>query len=327
MRRPFAALLLSLLAACDGASPNAPEAEIPRTGRYVEQILPLSAVRVARDVIYSTRPNAGGQYTSGVTRDAEADDPVLQLRLDLAIPADASSANPQPLIVLVHGGGFVTGDKRDPEDWAVSYARAGYVVASINYRLTPNNQRSDSIRLQTIQHAVEDAQNAIRFLRSRAAVYGIDPTRVVTIGTSAGGGISLVNAVAADDARLRSDAPGVSSRVNGAIASGATLTGEGDEVEAWLTYDRSDSPVVIVHARETDGDTGKTWTGHVLPSQRRFLDAGIPCTVVAQPDGTHTVPLAVGGPYWDALRPFLWTTLQLDARQTQTASTSRKSSP
>lgn len=296
-------------AACD--APSSPVAGPPSEGRYARVLLPLDSIRVDRDIAYSVRPNAGGQYTSGLTRDLEQGQPTLTLRLDLARPRDATATQRRPLIVLVHGGGFVTGDKRDPQDWAVTYAQAGYVVASINYRLSPTPQASDSARLQAIRHAVEDAQNAIRFLRTQAATWGIDPTRVVTIGTSAGGGISLTNGVAADDPSLVSDAPGVSSAVSGAIATGATLTGESDDVLTWLRFDASDAPVLLFHARERDDDTGKTWTGHVLPTQQRYVQAGIACTVVAQPEGTHTVPLAVEGPYWGALWPFLWEHLRL----------------
>jgi acetyl esterase/lipase len=59
----------------------------------------------------------------------------------------------------------VTGDKSDFYPEAEPYARASCVTATINYRLTPGDGTAETIRTTTMLTAVEDAQNAIRFLR------------------------------------------------------------------------------------------------------------------------------------------------------------------
>jgi dipeptidyl aminopeptidase/acylaminoacyl peptidase len=298
-----------LLAACSTTA--GPDVVVPTTGRYVETIYPASSLTTYADVVYSTRPNAGRQYTSQRTQQVERTQPTLTLRMDIAVPPNASAELRQPLLVLIHGGGFVAGDKSDFYPEMASYARAGYVVATINYRLTPGNGTTDTIRTTAVLHAVEDAQNAIRFLRRNAAQYGIDPTRVVTIGSSAGGGVSLTLGIQPDDPRALSDAPGVSARVDGAVSTGATLQGESDAVLSLLSFEASDSPVLLYHARETDSGTGATWTNSVLPTQRRIVDSGNECTVVEQPDMTHTVDLSIGNTFWPPLRTFLYTRLRL----------------
>lgn len=305
-----AAVLLAA-SGCGADATTTPVEVVPTSGLYLTPQFAAGSLATFRDVPFSTRANAGRQYTSGRTEAVERTQPTLTLRMDIAVPPNATAASRQPLLVLIHGGGFVTGDKSDFYPELESYARAGYVVATINYRLTPGNGSSDTIRTTAVQHATEDAMNAIRFLRVNAARYGIDPTRVATIGSSAGGGVSLVIGIEPDDPRARSDYPATSARVDGVVSTGATLQGESAAVLSLLTFDVTDTPVLLFHAKETDGGTGATWTGAVLPTQQRINGSGNSCRVVPQPDGTHTVDLSIGTPYWTPLREFLWSRLRL----------------
>jgi acetyl esterase/lipase len=100
-------------------------------------------------------------------------------RLDLYVPEKASETDEHsrlPLVVWIHGGGWEMGSK---EGCPLMYLAAkGYVVASINYRLS--------------QHAVfpaqiEDCKAAIRWLRANAAKFHIDQEHVGVAGGSAGG--------------------------------------------------------------------------------------------------------------------------------------------
>lgn len=108
-------------------------------------------------------------------------------KLDLYLPKEASVGVKRPLIVWVHGGAWQAGSKnRCP---AVSFADQGYVVASINYRLS--------------QHAVfpaqiEDCKAAIRWLRVNAGKYGYDPNRLGVWGSSAGGHLVALLGTAGD---------------------------------------------------------------------------------------------------------------------------------
>lgn len=267
-----------------------------------------SELTVYRDIVYSTRPNNGGiQYTSDRTKEIEAGTAGLILKLDVIIPPNATTSRPQPLVAWFHGGAFSGGDKEDASELLLSYARAGFVAAAVNYRLTPDNQMSAALRMQAIVQASEDAMNAIRFLKANAAAYHIDQTRIATLGASAGGGISLINAVAYDTLPgTHSDFSGVSSRVAAAISTGATLFEEGSDSDSFLQYKATDTPVLLFHAKPNDCTTGATWDGNVVPTATRINNSGNSCITVAQPDMTHTADLSLGGPYWPGLEPFLW---------------------
>jgi len=264
------------------------------------------------DVVFSRRPNAGSQFTSEITRTAEQSNATLVLRLDVAVPPNATAQQRQPLIVWFHGGGLVSGGKEEFVDQMISYARAGFVAAAVNYRLTPGIETNVAARVRALQQATEDAMNAIRFLKANAAAYGIDPTRVATFGNSAGGALSLVNAIEYDTlADTVSDFPGLSSKVQAAVSTGATLVDANMSVDAYVHYDANDTPVLLYHANPTDGTSGATWSGAVLPTAERINGSGNSCTLVAQPDRSHTVDLSLGGPYWSAARAFLWSNLRL----------------
>src|SRR5439155_18903472 len=100
-------------------------------------------------------------------------------------------------VVVIHGGSWVGGDRKDDgtkrqlNDWL---ARRGYAVASIDYRLAPKF-------IWPAQR--EDLLAALAFLRAQAAALGIDPTRFVLLGRSAGGQMAEATAYAAHDPSIR----------------------------------------------------------------------------------------------------------------------------
>jgi acetyl esterase len=106
------------------------------------------------------------------TADGEA------LLLDAYLP-DVNE--PAPALVMIHGGGFVGGDKYNIEPIAVYFAEHGYACFSINYRLAPGF---------AYPAAVEDARNAVTFIRSNAARFNVDLDRIGAFGASAGGTIA-----------------------------------------------------------------------------------------------------------------------------------------
>ena len=121
----------------------------------------------------STRPLPDGVVASRDIEYAQADD--VSLKLDIYRSKEKAEA-PQPLIVWIHGGAWRAGDKRNCP--AIRLVSTGYIVASINYRLSQ----------QAIYPAqIYDCKAAIRWLRANAAEYDIDPERVGVWGSSAGG--------------------------------------------------------------------------------------------------------------------------------------------
>lgn len=312
------AVLAAALAACGGGGSRLGASQVPPGVVYQGPVYAATQLHASANVPYSQRPNPEHiNYTDISTKAAEKRQDTLTLRLDVWVPPNATAASPQPLIITLHGGGFAAGSKTDDAAvFPISYARAGYVAAAVNYRLTQDPDLSPARRLTAQLMALEDVQNAVRHLRSRAATYHIDPTRIALIGSSAGGALALMNAADADNvdnAGPGSDYPGVSASTAASVSTGATLIDPlvpGSYTQ--LTFDAGDTPNQIFHANPTDPFTQATWTGNVLPTQKFFTDVGVTSLVVATPGSQHTVPLGVqANGFWDDLFPFLRQQLRL----------------
>lgn len=114
-------------------------------------------------------------------------------KLDLYIPT--AGEGPFPVVVMVHGGGFMFGDKADGAGLTGvdQLLEAGYAVASINYRLSG----------EAVWPAqINDAKAAVRFLRANAAQYNLDPEHVGAWGASAGGNLVAMLGTTCDVAEL-----------------------------------------------------------------------------------------------------------------------------
>ena len=116
----------------------------------------------------------------------------VQLTLDAHVPDGDGSF---PAAILVHGGGWVAGDKRQYITYIFQpLSDAGYAWFSINYRLAPQFK---------FPADADDVESAIRFVRANAAKYKVDPNRIALIGESAGGHlVSYVGARNRADSRV-----------------------------------------------------------------------------------------------------------------------------
>lgn len=108
------------------------------------------------------------------------------LLMDVYSPKNKQSNT--PLVIYIHGGGWRSGDKTTILNNVRRQAlhdltSNGYVVASINYRLAPKYK---------FPAMIEDAKCAVRYFRSHAADYSIDPTRIASWGGSAGSHLALL---------------------------------------------------------------------------------------------------------------------------------------
>ena len=125
------------------------------------------------------------------------------------------SESPVPLLVHIHGGGWIGGKKN--EKISPNELKKGYSFASIDYRLAGT---------ELLPAAVHDAARAIQFLRTKAKEWNFNPARIAVIGGSAGAASSLWLAYHDDMADPKSDDPVLrqSSRVCGAVAMGGQTT-------------------------------------------------------------------------------------------------------
>ena len=118
------------------------------------------------------------------------------LHLDIYKPQGDTTSN-RPLFIFCHGGGFTIGSKDEPFIVALcdSFARRGYVTASINYTLVPpnipGNIGEDTIQFLGAYKAIQDGHAAVRYFYANHQVHGIDTNRIVIGGFSAGAGLSL----------------------------------------------------------------------------------------------------------------------------------------
>lgn len=103
-------------------------------------------------------------------------------------------AGNKPCVVIVHGGSWAGGDSQQLPELNSVLAKAGYHVATINYRLAPKN---------IYPAPVEDVKTAIAFLRANAANLSIDTNNFALLGRSAGGQIVLSAAYTLNDASIK----------------------------------------------------------------------------------------------------------------------------
>lgn len=223
------------------------------------------------------------------------------LKMDVYRPKAASG--PLPACVLVHGGGWVKGDKERFRPLAIALAQRGYVVANVEYRLGP---------VAKYPAAVQDCSLAVRYVRAHAAELGADPNRIGAWGGSAGGHLVGVLAGAPEyKAFLTEELAGVSAAVQATcVMAGPTdLTspsftepqrkkGAESYTFQWLGSHFDDAPGVyreaapLTHFTRTTGpilfltgDQDNPERDHVAMAKLKTL--GVPTDQVVLKDAKH----------------------------------------
>ena len=186
----------------------------------------------------------------------------------------AEGEGPRPLLVHIHGGGWIGGDKKLNPGNITPFLQKGISVASINYRLTGE---------APLPAPVHDAARAIQFLRSKAEEWNINKDRIALTGGSAGACTSMWLLLHDDLADPKSDDPVLreSTRVTAAAVSGGQTSIDPKVIEGWL------GPNVLKHnminmavGEKTIEDALKNYDKHrdlyVEFSPYNHLDAGDP---------------------------------------------------
>ena len=195
------ALIVGVLMGCAGVKMPG-SAPSPQSGSQTQPPAPAmcrlpapKAIQEQRDVAYGSDPAQ---------------------RLDVAWP---SSGVRVPLVVLIHGGGWMGGDKSELADMMRNIAGLGYAVASMDYRLARNGTNQ-------FPTAVQDVRCGSASLASNASRFSIDPARMVVFGFSAGGHLASLLGTAWNDIPLdpvSCHARGPSPRPRGVIAMAPPL--------------------------------------------------------------------------------------------------------
>ncbi len=179
----------------------------------------------------------------------------------------------RPAVVVIHGGGFTGGSKSEAHMVAVSHdlATRGYVVMSIDYRLAPTGTpASEGLALV----AMEDAKAAVRYLRMNALSLQIDPSRIATLGGSAGAITALY--VATHPSEGASGNPGWPSNVQVVISLWGML------FDVTL-LDAGEPPLCLIHGTN---DPVVPYAA-ALALQSRAALVGVPCVLHPLPGAAH----------------------------------------
>jgi acetyl esterase/lipase len=119
-----------------------------------------------------------------------------ELKLDMARPAEGDG--PFPAVLVIHGGGWRGGNKSQMRGLLAEFARRGYVAVSPQYRLCPK---------ETFPAQVHDVKAAVRWIKSHAKDYQVDPDHVGAVGFSAGAHLAMMLGVTGPDDGLEGEAP------------------------------------------------------------------------------------------------------------------------
>ncbi len=130
--------------------------------------------------------------------------------MDVYLPADGRVD--RPAVMLIHGGGWRSFSKDTYTDQAIRLAGAGFVVANIDYRLTPDG---------VYPRMFQDCICALAFVRGHAEAWGLAPDRVAVMGYSAGGHLASLLGVATDQPEFQPDCAAGTTGPPDAVVSGA----------------------------------------------------------------------------------------------------------
>jgi len=237
------------------------------------------------------------------------------LELDLYLPAGTTR---RPAVIVVHGGGWESGDRTMERPLAKRLAGLGFVAASVTYRLRAEGR---------FPRALYDLKAAVRWLRQNADRYSIDPAHIGAVGASAGG--QLVALLGATDGDIRYEGDSGNGGVSSDVQAVVDIDGLADFTGVALVEKEARSPgaptrflggpytervdvwhdaSALSHVSERSAPTlflNSTAKLPILPGRREMCDRlkqrGVDCELVQIPDSPH--------PFW-LLNPWFEPTIE-----------------
>ncbi len=196
-----------------------------------------SSVSLAENVIYTSFPGR-------------------KLHLDAYLH---ESIGKKPAVILIHGGGWKSGNKEMMKPLAMAVANKGFNCFAVEYRL------SSEARYPA---AVEDVLNAIRFLKENADRFNIDPKKIVVLGTSSGGQMaSLIGTKYAGQIAAVIN-------IDGILAFNHPDSEEGSAAAAWLGGTLAEKPEIWTEASPLSHVIEKSAPTLFIASQHKRFQAG-----------------------------------------------------
>ena len=153
--------------------------------------------------------------------------------VDVYLPKTRNSEKPLPLIALIHGGGWVNGDRLGYAAQAIQLARTGdYAAVTVGYRLTKEAHWPAQ---------VHDCKAAIRWIRAHAKELNLDADKIAVWGSSAGGHLSSLLGTSGDVKELEGDL-GPNTNFSSRVQCVVNLCGPEDFTQA-LMFDKEEKPI------------------------------------------------------------------------------------
>lgn len=243
--------------------------------------------------VYTVNTTSNVKYGEGELSSG----PNLDLLLDVYVPAESLN-DYRPVVLLVHGGGWISGDKAGGV-WpghANYFGSRGFVVFSTNYRMTGDNPPTapqfwfdltigrvgfSAAQVDASYAAMVDTASAVRFIRANASTYGVNPNRIFGMGGSAGAR-NVLHTGLDDPSLFLSTLPinslGESSSLQLVLDFWGAMINP-SEIEA------TDPPVLIVHG--TEDAIVPFAEGEQLDAA--LTSAGVPHDYIPLPGEGHSV--------------------------------------
>lgn len=240
-------------------------------------VIVTNPISVKSTATYTVAVEQNIKYGEGLTHQTvnSSSYSIKDLKLDVYRPANNTKR--KPAIVLIHGGGFVGGDKTDQNivNLANYFASRGWVALSINYRLQGDKGTVPIEWIQYAQNSVpladqsqfiatypahRDAKAAFRWLIANVDNYNIDTNYITVGGGSAGAYIATTLGITnttdfTTEISINADPSLATTNLNRTYTiktildfwgSGATVTAL-NNIYGYQRFDRSDAPIMIVH--------------------------------------------------------------------------------
>lgn len=210
----------------------------------------------------------------------------VQMKLDIHLPANAGAGKPLPLIVWIHGGGWINKNKSSCFPLRVKFPNRGYAVASIDYR--KSNEAPFPAQL-------EDCKAAVRWLRKNAAKYNIDPARIGVWGSSAGAHLAMLLGVTGDERQFN---VGANLDVSSRVLAVADFYGPADFTGKHAPLGRA-APFV---EKLLGGPVAKKMTLAAAASPLTYVSKSSPPLLIIHGTKDATVPIAQSKAMRDAMK-------------------------
>lgn len=168
-----------------------------------------SEISILKDVTYGSAFNYQGNKET--------------LLFDVYYPNPlVDSLTKKPLVLMIHGGGFHSGNKTQRRGECIAFAKRGFIAVSISYRLGWSSINTNG-QLLAMYRAQQDANAALRYLINNQSIYQVDPNWIFIGGTSAGA-VTANNVAYSDHRAWESIYPGIEGALGSLDTSSNKLT-------------------------------------------------------------------------------------------------------